>query len=77
MLIYQLTETKDYYYDTTMVAATLGISRSKLKRIIKDYCFEGNEAIRYKNRLLVNERSLTALNDVASLAKNNSLNKNP
>ncbi len=61
MLVYQLTETNDYYYDTTMVAASLGISRSKLKRIIRDYPFSEHEAILYKNRLLVREQSLTGL----------------
>lgn len=63
MLLYQLKDTNEYFYDTTMVSYHLGVSRSCLKRILKDYQFGDKQAIVYKNRLLIHEMALPAIKE--------------
>ena len=58
MIIYKDLRTEEQYYDTTMLQAILGISKSKMKREILLFGFEEGDYLTYNNRFLIKEEAV-------------------
>ena len=58
MIIYKDLRTEEQYYDTTMLQAILGISKSKMKREMLLFGFEVGDYLTYNNRFLIKEEAV-------------------
>ena len=58
MIIYKDLRTEEQYYDTTMLQAILGISKSKMKREMLLFGFEEGDYLTYNNRFLIKEEAV-------------------
>ena len=58
MIIYKDLRTEEQYYDTTMLQAILGISKSKMKREMLLFGFEEGDYLTYNNRFLIKDEAV-------------------